>query len=151
MKKTFLIIIRPNRIVALQLENVFLPIQIYSIYTNFYCQTTSNRVQVNRNDSKTTFMGQTICHDAQLCVDCIYFVSDQIMNIIFVSTKTIDGNWHWCTSETTVYQGVLAYRDLWGCAANGLLFHEKSLTWVSFSTKISLNIGSVFQQFHKYF
>ena len=45
-------------IVVLQLEKVFLWIQIYSIYTDFYCQTTSGPGDI-LNDYNT-FMGQTI-------------------------------------------------------------------------------------------
>ena len=60
MKEKLLVIIRPNKIGGAQLENVFLFVQIYSIYTDFYCQTTSNRVQLNiPNDSKP-FLGKTI-------------------------------------------------------------------------------------------
>ena len=60
MKEKLLVIIRPNKIDRAQLENVFLFVQIYSIYTDFYWQTTTNRVQLNiLNDSKT-FMGKTI-------------------------------------------------------------------------------------------
>ena len=36
MKEKLLFIIRPNKIIELQLENVFLYVQIYSIYTKFY-------------------------------------------------------------------------------------------------------------------
>ena len=60
MKEKLLVIIKPNKIGGAQLENVFLVVQIYSIYTDFYWQTTTNRVQLNiPNDSKT-FMGKTI-------------------------------------------------------------------------------------------
>ena len=60
MKEKLLFIIRPNKIVELQLRNVFLYVQIYSIYTNFYRQTTSNRVQVNIRNELKTFVGQII-------------------------------------------------------------------------------------------
>ena len=60
MKEKLLVIIRPNKTgaaVGAQLENVFIFVQTYSIYTDFYWQTTTNRVQLNiPNDSKT-FMG----------------------------------------------------------------------------------------------
>ena len=57
MKEKLLVIIRPNKIGGAQLENVYLFVKIYSIYTDFYWQTTTNRVQLNiPNDSKT-FMG----------------------------------------------------------------------------------------------
>ena len=60
MKRKLLVIIRPNKIGGAQLENVLLFVQIYSLYTDFYWQTTTNRVQLNiPNDSKT-FMGKTI-------------------------------------------------------------------------------------------
>ena len=60
MKEKLLVIIRPNKMGGAQLENVFLFVQNYSIYTDFYWQTTTNRVQLNiPNDSKT-FMGKTI-------------------------------------------------------------------------------------------
>ena len=56
MKEKLLVIIRPNKIGREQLENVFLFVQIYSIYTDFYWQTTTNRVQLNiPNDSKTFY------------------------------------------------------------------------------------------------
>ena len=66
MKGKLLVIIRPNKIGRAQLENgraqlenVFLFVQICSIYTECYWQTT-NRVQLNiPNDSKI-FMGKTI-------------------------------------------------------------------------------------------
>ena len=45
--KEKLVIIRPNKIGGAQLENVFLFVQIYSIYTDFYWRTTTNRVQLN--------------------------------------------------------------------------------------------------------
>ena len=60
MKEKLLVIIRPNKIGGAQLENVYLFVKIYSIYTDFYWQTTTNRVQLNiPNDSKT-FMGKSI-------------------------------------------------------------------------------------------
>ena len=60
MKEKLLVIIRPNKISGAQVENVFLFVQMYSIYTDFYWQTTRNQVQLNiPNDSKT-FMGETI-------------------------------------------------------------------------------------------
>ena len=60
MTEKLLVIIRPNMIGGTQLENIFLFVQIYSIYTDFYRQTTRNRVQLNiLNDSKT-FMDKTI-------------------------------------------------------------------------------------------
>ena len=61
MKEKLLVIIRHNKIDGVQLENVFLFVQmIYLIYTGFYWQTTTNWVQLNiPNDSKT-FMGKTI-------------------------------------------------------------------------------------------
>ena len=53
-------ILRPYKISGAQCENVFLFVQIYSIYTDFYWQTTTNQIQLNiPNDSKT-FMGKTI-------------------------------------------------------------------------------------------
>ena len=60
MKEKLLVILRPNKIGEAQLENVFLFVQIYSIYIEFYWKTTTNRVQLNvPNDSKT-FMSKTI-------------------------------------------------------------------------------------------
>ena len=60
MKEKLEVFISPNKIGGAQLENVFLFVQIYLIYTDFYWQTTTNRVQLNiPNDSKT-FMGKTI-------------------------------------------------------------------------------------------
>ena len=60
MKEKLLLIVRPNKISGAQLENVFRFVQIYPVYTDFYWQTTTNRVQLNiPNDSKT-FMGKTI-------------------------------------------------------------------------------------------
>ena len=60
MKEKLLIIIRSNKITRAQLENVFLFVQIYSIYTDFF---TDKRQQIGSswipNDSKT-FMGKTI-------------------------------------------------------------------------------------------
>ena len=60
MKEKLLIIIRPNKITRAQLENVFLFVQIYSIYTDFF---TDKRQQIGSswipNDSKT-FKGKTI-------------------------------------------------------------------------------------------
>ena len=44
MKEKLLVIIRPNKIGGVQLENVFLFVQICLIYTDFYWQTTRNRV-----------------------------------------------------------------------------------------------------------
>ena len=39
MKEKLLVIIRPNKIGRAQLKNVFLFVQIYSIYNDFYWQT----------------------------------------------------------------------------------------------------------------
>ena len=58
MKEKLLVIIRPNKIGGAQLENVFLFVQIYSIYTDFYWQTTTNRVQLNIPNNSKTFMGK---------------------------------------------------------------------------------------------
>ena len=60
MKENLLFIIRPNKICGLQLGNVFLFVQIYSIYTDFHQQSTTNRVQVNIPNEFKTFMGKTI-------------------------------------------------------------------------------------------
>ena len=60
MKEKLLVIIRPNKIGGAQLENVFLFVQIYSIYTAFYWQTTTNRVQLNIPNLSQTFMDKTI-------------------------------------------------------------------------------------------
>ena len=60
MKEKLLVIIRPNKIGGAQFENVFLFVQIYSIYTDFYWQTTTNWVQLSiLNDSKT-YVSKTI-------------------------------------------------------------------------------------------
>ena len=59
MKEKLLVIIRPNKIGGAQLENVFLFVQIYSIYTNYW-QTTTNRVQLNIPNLSQTFMDKTI-------------------------------------------------------------------------------------------
>ena len=59
MKEKLLVIIRPSKISGAQLENVFLFVQIYSIYTDFTGKQ-QQIVQLNiPNDSKT-FMGKTI-------------------------------------------------------------------------------------------
>ena len=60
MKEKLLVAIRPNKICGTQLGNVFLFVQIYSIYTDFHQQTTRNRVQVNIPNESKTFMGRTI-------------------------------------------------------------------------------------------
>ena len=60
MKEKLLVNIRPNKINGAQLENVFLFVQIDSIYTDFYWQTTTNRVQLNNPNDSKTFMGKTI-------------------------------------------------------------------------------------------
>ena len=60
MKEKLLVIIRPNKIGGEQLENVFLFVQIYSIYTDFYWQTTTNRAQLNISDDLKIFMGKTV-------------------------------------------------------------------------------------------
>ena len=49
-----------TRFCETQLGNVFLFVQIYSIYTDFHQQTTKNRVQVNIPNESKTFMGKTI-------------------------------------------------------------------------------------------
>ena len=62
MKEKLLVIImiiRPNKIGRAQFENVFHFVQIYSIYTDFYWQTKTNRVQVNILNDPKTFMGKT--------------------------------------------------------------------------------------------
>ena len=60
MKEKLLVIIRLNKIGRTQLENVLLFVQIYSIYTDFYWQTTTNGAQLNIPIDSKTFMGKTI-------------------------------------------------------------------------------------------
>ena len=58
MTEKLLVIIRPNKIGGAQPKNVFSFVQIYSIYTDFYWQTTTDRIQLNipnYGDAKTFY------------------------------------------------------------------------------------------------
>ena len=112
MKEKLLFIIRPNKICGTQLGNVFLFVQIYSIYTDFHQQTTTNRVQVNIPNESKTFMGKTI-HTLGVPM--------------FIKLVT--------------HCGVLLGRDYKGCAFI-LRLEQKNRTRVLYRTILCLNHGS---------